>query len=192
MRATVDDHMGIIWKRVKATIQRQIPSHCFRMWIDPISVRETDGGVLTLTCPNAFSFRRVQENWLCVEVGEKSALSTWFGWAWTKSSIGKVLEHTAAGSNSGDYLLRAYDDVYATGSARYDHQHRRVPRVSDGPLIPISLQRLLLACKFPDGEFGLVTLSDRTYQLEIPGLSPEQIQSMPQDLLMEFNPPADE
>ena len=63
MRATVDDHMGIIWKRVKATIQRQIPSHCFRMWIDPLSVRETDEGVLTLTCPNAFSLRRVQENY---------------------------------------------------------------------------------------------------------------------------------
>jgi chromosomal replication initiator protein len=60
---TVDDHMGIIWQQVKSTIQKQIPSHCFRMWIDPISVRETDEGILTLTCPNAFSFRRVQENY---------------------------------------------------------------------------------------------------------------------------------
>jgi len=162
----------------------------FKSWVNAkASIEDSAFAVIR---PYCIIFRRVQENWLCVEVGEKSALSTWFGWAWTKSSIGKVLEHTAAGSNSGDYLLRAYDDVYATGSARYDHQHRRVPRVSDGPLIPISLQRLLLACKFPDGEFGLVTLSDRTYQLEIPGLSPEQIQSMPQDLLMEFNPPADE
>ena len=55
--------MGIIWKRVKATIQKQIPSHCFRMWIDPILAGEADDGVLTLTCQNAFSCRRVQENY---------------------------------------------------------------------------------------------------------------------------------
>jgi chromosomal replication initiator protein len=58
----LEDHMGIIWKQVKATIQTQIPSHCFRMWIDPILVREAPD-VLTLTCPNAFSLRRVQENY---------------------------------------------------------------------------------------------------------------------------------
>ena len=63
MRMIVDDHMGNIWKRVKTTIQKQIPAHCFRMWIDPISVRETEGGVLTMTCPNAFSLRRVQEHY---------------------------------------------------------------------------------------------------------------------------------
>jgi chromosomal replication initiator protein len=33
------------------------------MWIDPILVREATDGVLTLTCPNAFSLRRVQENY---------------------------------------------------------------------------------------------------------------------------------
>jgi len=138
--------------------------------------------------PYCIVFRHVQNNWLCVEVGEKSALSSWFGWAWTKSSVGKFLDQTAAAPNSGNYLYRAYDEVYESGGARFDHQYRRVPRESDGPLIPISLQRLLLTCKFPDGEFGLVTLSDRTYRLEIPGLSNEKIQSMPRDLLMEFDP----
>lgn len=55
--------MGNIWKQVQATIQNQIPSHCYRMWIDPIVVREAIDGVLTLACPNAFSLRRVQENY---------------------------------------------------------------------------------------------------------------------------------
>ena len=55
--------MGIIWNRVKSTIKNQVPSHCFRMWIDPISARESDEGILTLTCPNAFSCRRIQENY---------------------------------------------------------------------------------------------------------------------------------
>ena len=33
------------------------------MWIDPILAKETEKGLLTLTCPNAFSLRRVQENY---------------------------------------------------------------------------------------------------------------------------------
>jgi len=161
----------------------------FKSWVTAQALIEDSA--FAVIRPYCIVFRRVQNNWLCVEVGEKSALSSWFGWAWTKSSVGKFLEQTAAAPNSGNYLLRAYDSVYASGNARFDHQHRRVPRENDGPLIHISLQRLLLASKFPDGEFGLVTLSDRTYQLEIPGLSREQIQAMPKDLLMEFDPPTD-
>ena len=33
------------------------------MWIDPLSLEETDEGDLVLVCPNAFSCRRVQENY---------------------------------------------------------------------------------------------------------------------------------
>ena len=33
------------------------------MWIDPIAVQETDKGELVLTCPNAFSCRRIQEHY---------------------------------------------------------------------------------------------------------------------------------
>jgi chromosomal replication initiator protein len=63
MRTNLEDSMATIWKQIKATIQNQIPAHCFRMWIDPIAVQETDAEELVLTCPNAFSCRRVQENY---------------------------------------------------------------------------------------------------------------------------------
>jgi len=63
MRTNLEDHMAIIWKQVKSTIQNQIPAHCFRMWIDPISADEAEEGDLVLTCPNAFSCRRVQDNY---------------------------------------------------------------------------------------------------------------------------------
>lgn len=56
-------HMATIWKQIKATIQNQIPAHCYRMWIDPIAVQEADDGELVLTCPNVFSCRRVQEHY---------------------------------------------------------------------------------------------------------------------------------
>jgi chromosomal replication initiator protein len=55
--------MSTIWNQVKATIQKKIPAHSFRMWIEPILVQETGKGILTLTCPNIFSCRRVQENY---------------------------------------------------------------------------------------------------------------------------------
>jgi len=33
------------------------------MWIDPIAVQENQEGELILTCPNAFSCRRIQEHY---------------------------------------------------------------------------------------------------------------------------------
>jgi len=63
MRMNPEGHMTNIWKRVKSTIQTQIPAHSFRMWIDPIALEETQDGDWVLACPNAFSCRRVQENY---------------------------------------------------------------------------------------------------------------------------------
>ena len=63
MRINREGQMPFIWKQVKTTIQNQIPAHCYRMWIDPISLEETEEGDLVLACPNAFSCRRVQENY---------------------------------------------------------------------------------------------------------------------------------
>lgn len=130
-------------------------------------------------------FRKLDNHWVCAEIGEKSALATWFGWSWTKSAIGNTLNHTPFGPDRGDYISRAYLDVYETGCPRFDHQYRHVPRRKDGPPVPISFQRLLLSCRFPDGSFSLVTLSDRTHNLDIYGLDPINLAMMPEELVME-------
>ncbi len=51
------------WKKIKSTLKNTIPLHSFRMWIEPLVVSGDDGGELFIECPNAFSLRRVQEQY---------------------------------------------------------------------------------------------------------------------------------
>ena len=54
--------MEAVWNEVKAVIKERIPDHSYRMWIEPIKPSQDENGALTLTCPNCFSKKRVQEN----------------------------------------------------------------------------------------------------------------------------------
>ncbi len=51
------------WKKIKSTLKNTIPLHSFRMWIEPLVVGRDDGGELFVECPNAFSLRRVQDQY---------------------------------------------------------------------------------------------------------------------------------
>jgi len=54
--------MDKAWKDIKASLKRRIPAHSFRMWIEPLELdRGEDDGWL-ITCPNAFSRKRVQDH----------------------------------------------------------------------------------------------------------------------------------
>lgn len=50
------DHM---WQKVKASLADQIPSHAFRMWIEPLEMAGADDDFLQLNCPNLFFRKRV-------------------------------------------------------------------------------------------------------------------------------------
>ncbi len=54
--------MEAVWNEVKSAIKERIPDHSYRMWIEPIKPSQDENGALTLTCPNCFSKKRVQEN----------------------------------------------------------------------------------------------------------------------------------
>ncbi len=51
------------WKKIKSTLKNAIPLHSFRMWIEPLTVCGDDGGEFFIECPNAFSLRRVQDQY---------------------------------------------------------------------------------------------------------------------------------
>ncbi len=53
--------MEAIWKDVKTAIRKQMPSHSFRMWIEPLEYIKCDERNLVLSCPNYFSGKRVRE-----------------------------------------------------------------------------------------------------------------------------------
>lgn len=138
--------------------------------------------------PYLVVYRRYAGSWLCVEIGEKSSYTSWFGWTWAKSNVGRPIKEMPTGESYGRFTADAYEKVYEGQSVRLDHIHIEIPRVRGGPLVPVSYQRLLLGCTFPDGEFALALLVDRTYNLAIDGVGTERIRSMPEDLVMDFGP----
>ncbi|NBQ50882.1 MAG: LysR family transcriptional regulator, partial [Marivivens sp.] len=78
------------------------------------------------------------------------------------------------------------EEVKRTEGVRLDHIVSELPREKGGAAVPISYQRLLLGCRFPDQSRGLVSVVVRTYDLCIDGLPREEIERMPSDLLMDI------
>lgn len=144
--------------------------------------------------PYIILFRKLATDWVCVEVGPESSYSTWYGWRWQRSSVGRPVDSLPAGSGFANLLAQPFNEVHDTHGFRLDHIHTQM-RSDEGdehPLVPISYQRLLLGCRFPDGSFALAALIDRTHDIEIRGLSREAARSMPEELVMEYSIPLSE
>ncbi len=137
--------------------------------------------------PQVVVFRRFDSNWVCVEVGERSSYSTWFGWEWARSSIGLKSADLPGGRGFGRLLVEPFEEVDRTFGARLDHIVTELPRQPGQSPVPISYQRLLLGCRFPDESRGLVSVVVRTWNIEIEGVTQEEIQRMDADLRMDDN-----
>jgi len=55
--------METTWNKVKAEIKRQIPVHSYRMWIEPLEFIKSQEDVVTISCPNFFSKKRIQDHY---------------------------------------------------------------------------------------------------------------------------------
>ncbi|MBI9084088.1 MAG: chromosomal replication initiator protein DnaA [Desulfobacterales bacterium] len=55
--------MEPVWKEVKAVLQPRIPSHSFRMWIEPLEPIRFENGHIVLSAPNFFSRKRVLDHY---------------------------------------------------------------------------------------------------------------------------------
>ncbi|WP_420345349.1 helix-turn-helix domain-containing protein [Pelagibius sp.] len=171
-----------------------------RLWVDQSPLLQTglrcwanskatiESPELAVIRPYLVVYRRYGQGWICVEIGDKSSYASWFGWAWAKSNVGCTVQEMPAGAGYARFISQAYQSVFEGQSVRLDHIHTEMPRERDGPCVPVSFQRLLLGFTFPDGEFALALLVDRTYNLAIDGVGEERIRAMPQDLLMAFEP----
>lgn len=130
-------------------------------------------------------YRRLQDSWLCVEVGARSSYATWLGWEWAKSAVGRFSKDDPVGTDFDSFMSRPYFQVFVAGGARLDHIAGTIPRTRNGPPIPVRFQRLLLGCRFPDGEPALALFVARTNCIEITDLPTNEIPAMPPELLME-------
>lgn len=134
--------------------------------------------------PYLLVYRRHGDSWLCCEIGEKSAFSSWFGWAKARSSIGAMVDTMPGGSMIAALMEAPLSNIMRTHSLRLDHIFTRIAREAGGPKIPAAFHRLTMGARFPDGSFALVTVVERTYDIDIPHLDPAIIRTMPEDVVM--------
>ncbi|MFZ5965490.1 LysR family transcriptional regulator [Thalassococcus sp. BH17M4-6] len=130
-------------------------------------------------------YRKSPKGWICVEVGERSAYALWFGWAWSKSAIGRLSEDDNAGNNFNDFIAGAYARIYGEGGVRLDHLHAHLPREDTEEPVPISFQRLLMGCVFPDGTAGLAVLVLMTNKVDISALREGTFPPVPEEFVMD-------
>lgn len=144
--------------------------------------------------PWVMVFRLHHNEWICVDVGDRSSYTDFYGWAWQRSSIGRPIAALPGGGDFGQLLTVPFHDVLMRGGARLDHIHATIAP-KHGPnadvYVPISYQRLLTGCRFPDESFALASLIDRTWNVEIEGLDQATVRSMPQELIMNVDTKAE-
>ena len=125
--------------------------------------------------PHALVFRFLDDHWLCAEVGEASDFARWYGWSWARSSVGRKIDGLPGAVRFNFSAAQSYDELRATQGLRLDHVATLMPHGPDDVLRPICFARLLLGCSFPDGSFAMVSMVDRSCEIDIPGLDPAVI-----------------
>lgn len=60
--------MSLIWEKAKSELQTAVPEHTFKMWLEPLSLKE-EQGVFTICCPNVFSKKKVQKDYQNLIIG---------------------------------------------------------------------------------------------------------------------------
>jgi len=56
--------MESFWKKVKSNMKDFLPDHSYRMWLGPLEFVTAQENIITLSCPNTFSRRRIREHYL--------------------------------------------------------------------------------------------------------------------------------
>lgn len=129
-------------------------------------------------------YRKGPSGWVFVDVGPESAYAKWFGWAWSRSAIGKLMNEDNVGDEFNEFISGAYSRIYEEGGVRLDHLYAYLPKDGGEPQ-PVTFQRLLLGCLFPDGTPGLVVLALITRQIEIEALEESRLPDIPENLIMD-------
>tara|TARA_R110002072_G_scaffold38138_7_gene110526 strand:- start:3481 stop:4305 length:825 start_codon:yes stop_codon:yes gene_type:complete len=140
----------------------------FKAWV------ETEGRLekppLAALKSDLVIYRRYHQDWLCVSIGEQTAYANWIGPTFAQSALGLSLADDPFHSGSVPPVQQAYDQVMVEGAVRYDHVARRVPENQNPSRPYLTYQRLLMACRFPDGQPALAILSHPCDQITVPPL----------------------
>jgi hypothetical protein len=137
--------------------------------------------------PYTVIFRKGPSGWVFVHVGTESAYARWFGWAWSRSVIGKLITDDDLSEEYNEFTAGAYSRIYGEGGVRLDHILAHLPK-DGGDSEAGTFQRLLLGGVFPDGTPGLIIVAAITEQIDIEALEDSDRPRLSAHLLMDFLP----
>lgn len=137
--------------------------------------------------PYVLVYRDSPNGWICVEVGEKSFYTEWWGWTNARSSIGRPLGEFPGGPEFEAMLNFPFLEVQANGGVRLDEVVTQIPREQGGVPIPLAYKRLLMGARFPDHSFALIAAVDRSKEITISGLDQSTLNTMPEDAYVSFD-----
>jgi hypothetical protein len=173
--------MGELW-----TSERSLLRECMGAWA--LSGGDLECETMKHVRPYFMVYRNSPNGWICVEIGDQASYVSWYGWATARSSIGRVLYGLPGGDRFAHLMVEPFEDASIHQNTRLDHIHTQLQREPDAPFIPLNYRRLLLAGKFPDGSFALISVLDRCYDINIAGLDRDEINTMPTELAMPLHP----
>lgn len=136
--------------------------------------------------PYLLVYRDTPNGWICVEIGEESFYTMWYGWSHARSSIGRPLGQLPGGDDFARLLEQSFDQIQMNSGVRLDEVVTTIPRVVGGPLIPTAYKRLLMGGRFPDGSFALIAVVDRSDKIRIDGVEQGILEQMPGDAVSTF------
>jgi len=163
--------LGRIWED-RSLLLRET----FRAWC--MAAGEIENPLFAHVRPYLIIYRKTDQDWICVEFGEKSVYVNWFGRDFARSSIGRPIAQLPAGEEFSHLIYQAFDQVQATQSARLDHVFTLMPRAGGGAHAPVAYQRLILNGFFPDRSPAVMSLIMPVDHPVIAGLEPHKLESL--------------
>ena len=137
--------------------------------------------------PYAIIYREMQSRWVCVEFGQESWYTRWFGPNIVRSSIGKPIDNMPGGEDFGRLLNQAFRYVVSNETARLDHIFTKLPFGGTTEMLPAAYKRLSVPGYFPDGSLAIISFVDPTNQLNLAHVSEVKLKSVETRTPVEFH-----
>jgi hypothetical protein len=102
--------------------------------------------------------RKEFDQWIFVEIGERSAMANWLGLDVIKSAGGRPITQNPLSQATMRYLIPPLEHVMTFGGVWYDHISAMFPNPTTDIPERAQYQRLVMRCEFPDTSPALVSL----------------------------------
>ena len=137
--------------------------------------------------PYIVAYRDNAEGWICLEVGEESFYSKWFGWAQARSSVGRSLDEFPGGAAVATLADAPFQDVSMGHGVRVDQVVTLLPLGgAGGKLELIAFDRLLMGVQLPDGSPAIVSVVDRSCEIRVLDVDPSVLGKVPTEASIDF------